>query len=233
MSSNLKEMAAKSALDEIREGTIIGIGTGSTAEAFIHALAEKVSLGFAITGVPTSERTHALCEKLGIALTTLEEHPRLDVTIDGADEISPELDLVKGAGGALLREKIVASASERMVVIADQSKMVDQLGDFGVPLEVTPFGLAVTHWQIAEVAGEAGLECELRLRLTDDGETYLTDGGNYILDASFGLISSPQTLAQELVTIPGIVETGLFTGLATRAIVASESAIKTIEHPGR
>lgn len=228
MSDELKEEAGKAAADLVENGMLIGIGTGSTAEAFVRALARRVADGLAVTGVPTSERTAKLCRELGISLTDLDTHPHLQLTIDGADEVDPVLNLIKGAGGALLREKIVAAASDEMIVICDDSKLVDMLGAFPLPIEVNPFGLAATRRAIANTAKSLGLEGPLELRCNDKGESYLTDGGHFIVDASFGRIDDPDALAERLNKVPGVVEHGLFTGLATRAIVAGPSGLKTI-----
>lgn len=223
----LKIDAARAALEHVTNGMRLGIGTGSTAEEFVRLLAEKVAAGMSIIGVPTSERTAALCRELGVPLSTLDETPQLDLTIDGADEIGPDLSLVKGGGGALLREKIVASASAGMVVIADQSKMVDTLGQFPLPIEVNPFGLKSTELAIVRVARELGLEGPLTLRMTQ-GAPFVTDGGHFILDASFGRIPDPRALSSGLHAIPGVVEHGLFLGLAKIAIVAGADGVKTV-----
>ena len=229
MSDALKKVAGQAALEFVQDGMKLGIGTGSTAEAFIEVLAERVADGLNIIGVPTSERTRILCEKLGIPLTTLEETPQLDLTIDGADEIDPSLALIKGGGGALLREKIVAAASNDMLVIADESKLVDPLGAFPLPIEVNPFGLASTTIMIEGVAKELGLSGPINLRMTDGNEPFITDGGHYILDASFGRIVDPQTLSVALNGVPGVVEHGLFTGLASRAIISNQQGARIVE----
>jgi ribose 5-phosphate isomerase A len=223
----LKIEAARAALSHVEGGTVIGIGTGSTAEEFVRLLAAAVSGGMAITGVPTSERTAALCRELGVPLTTLDENPYLALTIDGADEVGPELALIKGGGGALLREKIVAAASDRMIVIADETKLVGTLGRFPLPIEVNRFGLAATRRAIGTAARRLGLDGPLALRKAGD-ETFLTDGGHYILDASFGLIPDPRALSTALHAIPGVVEHGLFLDLASVAIIAGRNGIKTL-----
>src|SRR5690606_13136004 len=161
----LKIEAARVALEHVEDGMRLGIGTGSTAEEFVRLLAVKVQEGLSIIGVPTSERTAALCRELGVPLSTLEETPELDLTIDGADEIDPQLGLIKGGGGALLREKIVAAASEKMLVIADASKLVDTLGKFPLPIEVNPFGLRATEIAVRRAAAALGLEGPLTLRM--------------------------------------------------------------------
>jgi len=229
MSQELKTKAGLVALDYVKAGMKLGIGTGSTAEAFIHVLAPRVAEGLDIIGVPTSERTRKLCEELGIALTTLEETPQLDLTIDGADEIDPKLNLIKGAGGALLREKIVAAASREMIVIADRSKVVERLGAFPLPIEVNTFGLAATRAAIQSLASQSGLSGTIAVRKDAQNQPYMTDGGHIILDASFGLIPEPEALAVSLNSVPGVVENGLFTGLASRAIVAGNDAVDVLE----
>ncbi len=223
----LKIAAAAEALTHVKSGMKLGIGTGSTAEEFVRLLAVKVAEGFEIIGVPTSERTAALCHELGVPLTTLEETPHLDLTIDGADEVDGDLSLIKGGGGALLREKIVAAASDAMIVIADESKVVDTLGRFPLPVEVNRFGLAATKLAIEKAITELGLEAPLNLRMKD-GEIFVTDGGHYILDASFGRIPDTKALSDALFAIPGVVEHGLFIGLARAAVIAGTSGIRTL-----
>jgi len=230
MSDALKDMAGLAATEYVKDGMKLGIGTGSTAEAFIRALAKKVEQGLSVVGVPTSERTRVLCEQLSIPLTTLEDTPNLDLTIDGADEIDPALCLIKGGGGALLREKIVAAASKDMLVIADSSKLVDPLGAFPLPIEINPFGMASTVAMIKQVAEALDVNGALKLRTDDVGDPFITDGGHYIVDASFGRIVAPEALANALNGVPGVVESGLFCGLASRAIVTSEDdGVRIIE----
>ncbi|MDF1599920.1 ribose-5-phosphate isomerase RpiA [Mesorhizobium sp. YIM 152430] len=224
----LKIEAARVALSHVEEGMKLGIGTGSTAEEFVRLLAVRVSDGLTIIGVPTSERTAELCRDLGVPLATLDEEPALDLTIDGADEIGPGLSLVKGGGGALLREKIVAFASKRMIVIADASKIVDTLGKFPLPVEVNPFGLGATRIAIEEAANRLGLSGAIKLR-EKNGERFVTDGGHVILDASFGRIPDPLALSDALHAIPGVVEHGLFLGLADLAVIAEPDGVKTID----
>ncbi|WP_439272751.1 ribose-5-phosphate isomerase RpiA [Pseudochrobactrum sp. HB0163] len=223
----LKIAAAAEALTHVKSGMKLGIGTGSTAEEFVRLLAVKVAEGFDIIGVPTSERTAALCHELGVPLTTLEETPHLDLTIDGADEVDSKLSLIKGGGGALLREKIVAAASDAMIVIADESKIVETLGRFPLPVEVNRFGLAATKLAIEKAVADLGLEAPLALRKQGD-EVFVTDGGHYILDASFGRIPDTEALSDALFAIPGVVEHGLFIGLARAAIIAGKSGIRTL-----
>jgi ribose 5-phosphate isomerase A len=227
----LKIEAAREALTHVADGMKLGIGTGSTAEEFVRLLAVKVAEGMTVTGVPTSERTAVLCRELGVPLSTLDETPRLDLTIDGADEIDPVLTLVKGGGGALLREKIVAAASARMIVIADASKLVDTLGRFPLPIEVNPFGLRATEIAIGEAAARLGLDGPLTLRMTN-GEPFVTDGGHFIIDASFGRIPDTRALSDALHAIPGVVEHGLFLELADAAIVADADGVRTVRAAG-
>lgn len=227
MAEDLKTAAARAALDYVKDGMKLGIGTGSTADAFVRLLAEKINDGMTIIGIPTSERTAALCRELGVPLTTLEETPALDLTIDGADEVDDNLYLIKGGGGALLREKIVAKASTRMLVIADDSKLVRMLGAFDLPIEVNRFGLAATTIAIEKAARELGLVGDIKLR-SDGGKEFLTDGGHLILDASFGRIPDPKALSDELLQIPGVVEHGLFIDIANTAILAGADGIQIL-----
>ncbi|SJZ88259.1 ribose-5-phosphate isomerase RpiA [Consotaella salsifontis] len=230
MSAELKERAARAALEVVESGMRLGIGTGSTAEPFIRALADKVLAGMRVIGVPTSQRSAKLCAELGIPLSTLEETPELDLTVDGADEIDPQLRLIKGGGGSLLREKIVAAASARMVVIADISKKVETLGAFPLPIEVDQFGLGATRRAVEKAASGLGLSGEIVLRQRSD-KVFVTDGGHYILDASFGRIPDPEGLSCALHEIPGVVEHGLFIGLARQAFIASSDGVEAIVSP--
>jgi ribose 5-phosphate isomerase A len=223
----LKIEAARAALSHVEDGMRLGIGSGSTAEEFVKLLAERVDAGLTVIGVPTSERTAALCMQLGVELSSLDEMPELDLTIDGADEVDPELSLVKGGGGALLREKIVAAASRRMIVIADRSKRVATLGAFPLPIEVNRFGLHATERAIGRAAGALGLSGPLTLRMRDQ-QPFLTDGGHFIIDASFGRIPDPRALSSALHEIPGVVEHGLFLGMASAAIFAGPDGIETM-----
>ncbi len=227
MSDNLKQQAAERAAEDVTSGMRLGIGTGSTAEFFVHALAKRVADGLDVIGVPTSERTAELAASLGIKLTTLEELPELDLTVDGADELDANLALIKGGGGALLREKIVAAASGKMIVIADGTKNVDTLGQFPLPIEVVPFGQEATRRAILSLFKEMGLPQDLQLRMAGE-HPFVTDGGHHIFDAHLLKIEEPETLAQALVKIPGVVEHGLFLNLASKAYVAGEDGVKTI-----
>jgi ribose 5-phosphate isomerase A len=229
LSDELKRAAAAAALEEVRSGMRLGLGTGSTAKHLVDLLGARVAAGFDCLCVPTSEATAAQATALGIPLTTLEQTPELDLTIDGADEIGPGLALIKGGGAALLREKIVAAASARMVVIADAGKRVDSLGKFPLPIEVNRFGLAATTRMVESVAAAHRAAGPVRLRLTPQGEPLVTDGGHLILDALFGRIFNPEALSADLHNVPGVVEHGLFLGLCSRAYVAGPQGIETID----
>ena len=217
---DLRRAAAARAVTLVQDGMRLGIGTGSTANAFIALLGERVRAGLDIVGVPTSEATRSAAEREGIPLTTLERCPELDLTIDGADELDGSLRLIKGGGGALLREKIVAHASRRMIVIADAAKRVTTLGAFPLPIEVNLFGLGATRRGIEAAIAQAGCSGETVLRKGADGGPYVTDGGHAILDAHLSRIPDPETLSARLWAVPGVVEHGLFLGLAQGAILA-------------
>lgn len=214
---------------EVLPGMRLGLGTGSTARHFVDLLGARVADGFECLCVPTSEATAAQARELGIPLTTLDETPQLDLTIDGADEIGPQLGLIKGGGGALLREKIVAAAATRMIVIADASKRVETLGRFPLPIEVDRFGLAATRRAVLAVMGRFGAEGGAELRKNKDGTPYLTDGGHHVLDASFGRISTPEAVSSALLAIPGVVEHGLFLGLCGGAYVAGPDGVAVLD----
>lgn len=224
-----KRQAAARALGYITAGMTIGLGSGSTAAAFVDLVGERVRAGLDVTGVATSEATAAQAQSLGIALTTLDRVPFLDITVDGADELDAELRLIKGGGGALLREKIVATASERMVVIADASKRVATLGAFPLPVEVVRFGLAATQNMLNALAADVGCTGAIALRRLASGEPFISDSGNYILDCHFGRIANPEALDAALKRVPGIVENGLFLGIADEAIIAGPTGVVVIE----
>jgi ribose 5-phosphate isomerase A len=229
---DLKEMAARAALDLVEDGMRLGLGTGSTAARFVDGLGERVAGGLRVLCVPTSEATYAQAERLGIPLTTLDDTPELDLTVDGADELDDELRLIKGGGGALLREKIVATASARMVVIADENKMVATLGAFPLPVEVVRFGLLATTRLIEALAHQAGCQGEISLRQAQVGAPFVTDQGNLIIDCAFGSIPEPEVLAFALNRVPGVVEHGLFLGLTDLAIVAGSGGVRMLRPPG-
>jgi ribose 5-phosphate isomerase A len=224
-----KRRAAERAIALVHDGMTLGLGTGSTAVHFIDLLGQRVKDGLRVECVPTSEATRAQAARLGIPLTDLERRPFLDLAVDGADEIDPDLRLIKGRGGALLREKIIATASDRMVVIADHSKRVATLGASPLPVEAVQFGIAATRNMIEVLAADAGCRGEVKLRLRDDGQPFVTDGGNWIVDCAFGRIDEPEALDEALKMIPGVVENGLFLGLADAAIIAGPDGLIVLE----
>jgi ribose 5-phosphate isomerase A len=226
-----KHAAAARAVEFVRPGMRLGLGTGSTAKHFVELVGERVRAGLDIIAVPTSAATRADAERCGIALTTLDETPALDLTVDGADEIAPDFSLIKGGGGALLREKIVAAASARMIVIADRSKWVASLGRFPLPIEVEPFGLGATQRAIEKAITALQRPGPLSVRQGKDGHAFVTDGGHWIIDAALGRIDDPKALAQALSGIPGVMEHGLFIGLAQTAILAGPDGVELIERP--
>src|SRR5437899_7775417 len=217
-----KEAAGRAAAKLVRDGDIVGLGTGSTAYFTVVALGDGVKAGLKIIGIPTSVHTADLARAVGIPLTTLDEHPEIDITIDGADEVDPKLNLIKGGGGALTREKVVASASKKMVVVADSGKVVTVLGKFPLPVEVIAFARTVVERKIVSLGGAP------KLRTKADGSPFVTDNGNEILDCSFGKIADPPELARELSGTPGVVEHGLFIGLAKSAIVGRGASVEEI-----
>jgi len=222
-----KELAGRAAAELVRDGDVVGLGTGSTAYFAVVALGERVKGGLKIVGIPTSVATAEVAKKAGVPLTTLDEHPEIDITLDGADEIDPHLNLIKGGGGALLREKVVAAASKKMVVVADSAKTVPVLGKFPLPVEIVAFARTVVENKIKS------LGATVRLRTKPDGATCLTDNGNPILDCSFGKIEDPAALARILSDMPGVVEHGLFIGLASMALVAKGNLVDTLDRGAR
>lgn len=212
----------------VRDGMNVGLGTGSTAENAVREIGRRVAGGLQIRGVPTSEKTAQLARELGIPLTTLEEVDHLDVTIDGADEVDlATLNVIKGLGGALLREKLVALATLEEILIVDETKVVPQLGDHTpLPVEVVPFAWSRTR------AALAALGCEPRMRLTPGGDPYITDSGNYLLDCRFPGIPDPTRLGDQIKRITGVVDHGLFVGIAARVIVAASGGVRVVERPG-
>lgn len=223
-----KSQAAGQALNLVEPGMKLGLGTGSTAAKFVDLLGAKVKAGLDVVCVPTSEATRAQAAALGIKLSTLDETPFLDLTVDGADELDGELRLIKGGGGALLREKIVATASAKVCIIADYSKRVETLGAFALPVEVIPFGLTATRNMVESLAGDTGCNGEIKLRLGKDGRPFVTDNGNYILDCAFGQIEDPEGLDDALKLIPGVVENGLFLGIADIGIIAGPQGVEIL-----
>jgi len=220
-----KELVGRASARFVNEGNIVGLGTGSTAVYAVQAVADRVKGGLKILCIPTSVRTKDQATSLGIPLTTLAEHQEIDVTIDGADEIDPNLCLIKGGGGALLREKIIASASRKMVVIADSTKLVPVLGKFPLPVEVVGFAQAVVAKKIEAMGAEVSL------RKDAAGKIYITDEGHHILDCKFGQIPDPPSLARKLSDIPGVMEHGLFIGLASLVLIGKGNVVEEIQRP--
>lgn len=209
---NTKKLAAEAAVEYIKDGMTVGLGTGSTAYWAIKAIGARVKNGLRIKGIATSKQSEALAAEEGIELTTFEETKTLDITIDGADEVDQEMNLIKGGGGALLREKIVASATSHYIIVADETKLVSPLGKFPLPVEIILFGWELTVSQIE------ALGCTVKIR-QQDGKPFITDNGNYIADSYFGSIPEPGKLTASLNAIPGVVENGLFVGKAELVIV--------------
>src|SRR3981189_2712600 len=225
----LKRQAAARALEHVRDGMRLGLGTGSTAKHFVELLGERGRAGLDVIGVPPAEATRADAGRGGIRLTTLDDIDRLDLTVDGADEIDPSLNLIKGGGGALLRGKIGANAAERRIVIADATKWVEALGRFPLPIEVVPFGLAATQRAIRGAFAESGVSGQMVLRKGKDGHVFVTDGGHWIIEDHLGGITDAPGLAGLLNPIPGVVEHGLFIGLAGMAVLAGAQGIRVVE----
>jgi ribose 5-phosphate isomerase A len=217
-----KEAAARASLRFVRDGQIVGLGTGSTAAYAVRAIGERVRAGLKIRGIPTSVQTKDLATSLGIPLATLEEFQQIDVTIDGADEFDPQLNLIKGGGGALLREKVIASATHQVVIIADSSKQVRMLGKFPLPVEIIPFAQPLVAKRIT------ALGASVKLRQMADGSPFITDEGHHILDCHFGQIPDPPALAHQLESMPGVVEHGLFIGMASVVLVAKGAEVEEL-----
>lgn len=224
----MKREAAQAALGALEPNMKLGLGTGSTAAHFVDLLGSRVQAGLKVICVPTSERTRTQAAALGIPLTTLDELPELDLVVDGADEFDGSRRLIKGGGGALLREKIVAAASKRMFIITDATKEVKTLGAFPLPIEVDRFGAQSTQLHIERTARGLGLVGQIIQRRNKDQTPYVTDGGHYIYDCSFGAIDAPELLAERLAAIPGVVEHGLFIDLATAIFVAGSQGVRIL-----
>jgi ribose 5-phosphate isomerase A len=221
-----KQAAADAAIALVQDGMVLGLGSGSTAKLFVSSLARRIlETRMKIVGIPTSVHTEQQARELNIPLATLADEPQIDLTVDGADEIVPGiLHLIKGHGGALLREKIVASASKRMAVVADQTKIVDRLGSLvAVPVEVVPFGWEATQRKLQALGARPSL------RLRGDGQPYVTDGGHYILNCAFGPMENPQEIADRLDHVVGVVEHGIFVDLATEALVAGCDDVRVLK----
>lgn len=217
---NEKKVVGEKAIEYVQDGMVVGLGTGSTAYYFISKLGELVQQGLIIKGVPTSKQTEKLAKELGIPLVSFHEIEQIDVAVDGADEVDPELNLIKGGGGALLREKIIAASAKTFIIIADSHKNVDTLGAFPLPIEVVPYGFEMTIKHIRDLGGRT----ELRHY---QGNPFLTDNGNYILDTSFQEIKQPKELEKNLNLIPGVVDNGLFVGMADAVITIIDKKLVT------
>ena len=219
-----RQRAAAAALEDVRPGMKLGLGSGRAAWHFVRQLGARVRGGLSVVGVPTSAKTAELARSEGIPLATLDEEPDLDLVVDGADEVDPELRLIKGGGGALLREKIVATAAKRMIVVVEAAKIVDALGAFPLPIEVVPFGATPVRLGVERLVGRLGMSGTFAWRQAG-AEPYRTDGGNHILDVSLGRIDDPERFARELDAVPGVVEHGLFIAMASLVIVAGSDGI--------
>ena len=220
----LKQEAAEAAAELIEDGMVIGLGSGTTAKLVVDAIGKRVKNGLRLTGVSTSEKTAAQARELGVPLATLAEYPQLDLAIDGADEVElGTLNLIKGGGGNLLREKLVAIASARFAIIVDERKLVDKLGSsFSLPVEVVPFGWQSTEGRLKKLGANP------KLRMQSGGDVFLTDGGHYILDCAFGPIGSPSDLAAKLDSVVGVVEHGLFIGMTSMVVVGQPGGIQIL-----
>ena len=225
-----KENAAMAAMEYVEDGMTIGLGTGSTAKYFVEMLAEEVADALVVRCIETSEQTRRLASSLGVPLIPFEQVERIHLTVDGADEVDPQGQLIKGGGAALLREKIIANASDHMVVIADPSKQVERLGKFPLPVEVTPFGYTITAKLVYDVLAASGIDRpRVQLRSLTNGELVVTDGGNHILDCHCERIPDAEALAARLSNVPGVVEHGLFIGLARTVIIGNENGATVFE----
>ena len=220
----MKQLACQRAAQEVQDGMVLGLGTGSTVYYFLQELGRMVREGVCITGVATSVQTAQLATQLAIPLTSLDDHPHLDLAVDGADEVDDHLNLIKGAGGALLREKIIAASAARFLVVVDERKLVHQLGArYPVPVEVVPFGhIPATH-------ALEGLGARVTLRRGADGQTWISDNGNYILDCRFGPIADPVALQQQLLAIPAVIDSGLFIGMTDTVLIGHAEGVRRLE----
>jgi ribose 5-phosphate isomerase A len=225
MMDELKRQASIAALDAVKDGMIVGLGSGSTAAHFIRELGNRVQRGLRVQAIPSSEDSRRLAEEVGIPLTTLHDHPVIDVTVDGADEVSDNLDLLKGRGGALVREKVVAHASKYVIIIVDESKLTGSLGvKFAIPVEVVPFAVDVVKGHLIALGGESSVR-------ESGGKPFISDNGNLVLDWSHGRVDQPAALEKQLKAITGVVDSGIFTNVAGLVIAATSSGIRKIHKP--
>jgi ribose 5-phosphate isomerase A len=225
MMDELKLQAAIAALETIKNGMIVGLGSGSTASLFIRELGARVRDGLQVKGIPSSEESRRLAEEVGVPLTTLGEHPSIDVTVDGADEVSETLDLTKGLGGALVREKIVAHASNRLIIVVDESKLVDKLGrKTPIPVEVIPFAAVLLQAQLKRWGGDAQPR-------EKNGKVFISDNGNWILDWRYGTVDQPAVLEKQLKSLTGVVDSGVFANAASLVIAATSTGIRKLQRP--
>jgi ribose 5-phosphate isomerase A len=219
---NLKKIAGEKAVEHIEAGMVVGLGTGSTAYYAIKKIGDEVKEGLEVTCIATSKATEVIAKECGIPLSSLAEHPDIDVTIDGADEVDPNLNLIKGMGGALVREKIIASASRKVVIVADPSKIVNVLGIRSpLPVEVIPFGVNFCQKQLQKF----GCKVEIRKK---NNEPFVSDNGNYVVDCFFKKILAPKKLQREINCIPGVVDNGLFLNMADEVIIGTKNGIKKL-----
>jgi ribose 5-phosphate isomerase A len=223
MMDELKRQAAIAALETIKTGMIVGLGSGSTASLFIRELGARVHEGLLVKGIPSSEDSRRLAEEVGVPLTTLAEHPSIDVTVDGADEVSETLDLIKGLGGALVREKIVAHASNRLIIVVDESKLVDKLGrKTPIPVEVIPFSAVLVQAQLKRWGGDVQPR-------EKNGKLFISDNGNWILDWRYGTVDQPAVLEKQLKSLTGVVDSGIFANAASLVIAATSTGIRKLK----
>ena len=224
MNDSLKFKAAVAALDEVKDGMVVGLGTGSTVSHFIKELGNRVRDGLKVTAIATSLQSETLAIEVGVPIVTFQEQKALDLTVDGADEVSPELCLVKGLGGALVREKIVAAASRRLVIVVDETKLVDQLGTRSpIPVEVVPFAADIVMYQLGQIGGEP------KLRVLPEGRPFVSDNGNFVVDWHFGPILDPALVERRLKSVSGVVDSGIFSELADRVIVARGTGLEFLD----
>lgn len=228
-----KQLAAEAALDYVEDGMIVGLGSGSTSALFVKALGKRIAAGgLSVKGIPTSRETEEIARESGVPLIPIEQADRIDIAIDGADEVDGRFRLIKGGGGCLLREKIIADAADRMIVLVDETKLVARLGAFPLPVEVDPFGWTITAKKVFDALRRSGVDrpvVDIRRRQRDSLDPFITDGGHYILDCACGEIPDPDAAGLELSTLPGVVDHGLFLDQARVIIVGEDEGVKILE----